>query len=277
MSFNPPQHTLYLNNLGASAIRTGDLDQAITILAQALAAVKQRAHLNEEEKHHSLLHHRHNECDLSEFMSYHAMDASSKQHPSNTFVTVTDNEAYVHRYPIELPTTEKDGDEQHPISLMVTVQCMTILFNLALAFHLRGMRTPSTTTSSSNHQMQNPIDEHQREREFAVQNAIELYELCYEMMGSENMNPGIYFLMNLANNLGHCHGMLHVHDKSKKCFEHLLSMQMYMIDTIGFTTNGTNNSGLQASAEDNVMTTALERFFQNTSNLILNDCCASAA
>lgn len=266
MSFNPPQHTLYLNNLGASAIRNGDLDHAITVLAQALAAVKQRAHLNEEERSF----HQHQEADLSEVMSHHALDTLKQP---NSYITVTDNEAYVHRYPIELPTMEKDGEE-HPISLMVTVQCMTILFNLALAFHLRGMR-PSTPTTMSSNQL-HPIVDEQQEREFALRNAIELYELCYEMMGSENMNPGLYFLMNLANNLGHCHGLLNIHDKSKKCFEHLLSMQMYMIDTIGFNANG-NNVQASSSNESTVMTTAIESFFQNTSNLILNDCCASAA
>ena len=66
--------------------------------------------------------------------------------------------------------------------------------------------------------------------------------------------------------------MLHSYEKAQKCFEHLLSMQMYLMDTID--PNNKTESVLMGDGGDEQ---PFQGFMQNTSLLILSDCCASAA
>ena len=249
------QEIALLNNDGVQAVRNGSLDQAITVLAEALSAAKQRSQLCEEQQEQ--LHQRfEDEYDFSEWMSQHAMEMTRQ--PIKYNVNGPGAHIYVYQYPIDLPTNNDEGNVGTSPSL-VSVQCMTILFNLALTFHLRGLS-----------QTHNLSDE---EREFSITNAIELYELCYEMMGNEHLNPGLFFLMSLANNLGHCHAMVQQLEKAQKCFEHLLSMQMYLTDAIEQEQSNNRND----KAETDKVVSTFEGFFKNTSLLILNDCCASAA
>ena len=295
-NINIQQRILCLNNQGVQFIREGNLDDAIPILAEALSAIKQRTvneaqeHSNEEEDQDEEMKEVHGDDDededyiISEWFTHllMAMPVSTKKKKTN-FGPSTPSPCgsycygYVHQSPIELPMDGKDD-----IAAMLNVQLVIVMFNLAMAFHLNGldaiaMSMPSASSSSS--------AEAATSTKAILQNAVNFYELCYAMMGSEQLNVGLYFLMCLANNLGQCHAMLNCQEKSNKCFEHLLSMQMYLMDTTDDrpTTNTTSTSNTTTidDDDDNVMSSSLsyilEGFFQNTSYLILSDTCASAA
>ena len=199
---------------------------------------------------------------------------------------------YVYSYPIELPI---DDD----IAIILKVQCVTIMFNLAMAFHLLGLKNSSS--SQMYHHRQSDKDDNNNNnnnsavRVWAFENAIAMYELCYEMMGSEQINPGLQFIMSLTNNLGHAHAMLHSFEKAKICWQQLLSIQMFLVDSsetattaateeTTTTTIPTVGGGAAAdSSSDNDTSnhrrfvSPWEGFFDNTSSLILNNICASAA
>ena len=245
MSYRQQQRAneiILLNNEGARFIQSGDIDSAIEILADALNAVKLFSRTVDKK-------HRQQNLELSDWLTQ-CMEATKK---NNTAQPTSSDEVdsssssqplgYVYRSPIALPTNDLTAT-------FVNVQCVTIMFNLALAFHLRGIQKNENTVE---------------EQEWALQNAVSMYELCYEMMGTELINPGLFFMMTITNNLGHAHATLHIYDKAQKCFEHLLSMQMYLMDSID------NKDEVMADEQP------FEGFMQNTSLLILSDCCASAA
>ena len=294
------QRIRFLNNQGVKFIRDGNFDDAIPTLADALAAIKQRA---VQEAHYQQQQQQQDEdeemekldlCDdedqdyiISEWFTQLVMSMPvKKEQPPKTKTTFgpsssasfrSSSYGHVHRSPIELPLLD-GGDD---IATMLNVQLVIVIFNLAMAFHLNGLDAISSSRSSASPTAVATTTA-------AILNAINMYELCYEMMGSEQLNVGLVFLMCLANNLGHCHALLNSTDKANKCFEHLLSMQMYLMDT---TTNefptptsstsndngNDNDDNVTSSSQSSSPASLFEGFLQNTSYLILCDTCASAA
>jgi hypothetical protein len=145
--------------------------------------------------------------------------------------------------PIELPTKMEMPIQAYSISVM---------FNLAVAFHLKGLR----------HQLQS-----EQGYVATLDSARRLYDLCYEMMMQERINPGLEFVMAIANNLGHLQGALQAYDKARVCFEYLLSIQMLVLEC----------NGGRCTSEDEFTRATWAGFCHNTSQLILSNCCASAA
>jgi tetratricopeptide (TPR) repeat protein len=88
----------------------------------------------------------------------------------------------------------------------------TLLFNLALAYHLAGnvAKDPSA----------------QRKK---LKKALTFYKLTYTMM-QDTMDTGIMETLAIVNNLGHVQHALGDVDKAKQCYEHLLSTIMYVSD-----------------------------------------------
>ena len=202
---------------------------------------------------------------------------------------------FVYQTPLQLPLKDE-------LSTNMSIQCLTVMFNLALAFHVQGMML-------ANNQSQ------QKQHGDLLRNSIQMYELCYEMMSTEyNLNPGIYFIMSLTNNLGCAHATLGGDDniyKSHKCFYHLLSMQMYVTDSMELettevgghgagtgSTTATNDTQNVKDGDDNdddngniamdildepspessmLLSSPFDGFLHNTSRFILHDNCASAA
>ena len=245
MNFENQRRILFLNNNGVQCIRNGQLDDAITTLANALQDIKHNAAVEMEQGNQQQCN---GEC-ISEWFTQLFMLAKERHATSTTYTSMS---GHVHQSPIELPMDDE-------IAMVTSVQSVAVLFNLAMAFHLLGMQ-----------QLQQQQGQ-QANAATTIQNAIHVYELCYEMMGSEEMNVGLYFLMCLANNLGHCHALLGDEEKAQKCFEHLLSMQMYLMDA-----EATSGGGENKNVGDQLVSSC-EGFLQNTSHLILSDCCASAA
>ena len=273
------QQILSMNNKGVRCLQNGDLESAITILADALQAIKQcdavSSSAAQGQRHFP--QHMNLEQWFTNIISTKATTSSSTtQFQNGTCEDQQDDEecfqidlsiaGYVYRYPIELPTSTTCDLEA---SLSPQVQCLTVLFNLALGFHLKGLHYDSCDS--------------QEEQDWAIDNAITVYELLHDIMASQSINPGLLFMACLANNLGQAHTMLELYDKAQSCFEYLLSIQTYLTDNMpGMTSSSSsdsnNNNKTQSRTQDQHHTMApWEGFLYNTTSLVLSDCCAGAA
>jgi hypothetical protein len=63
-----------------------------------------------------------------------------------------------------------------------------------------------------------------------LQRVVSLYEFALEIQ-EQARTPSPYFSMVTMNNLGHAQQMLGNKEKSKSCFDHLLSILMILIDS----------------------------------------------
>ena len=153
-------------------------------------------------------------------------------------------------------------DESHFTGITLS---LIILFNLALAHHLKAIATIASNTNSSSNSLK------------VLQQALQLYELAYQFhvdyvqqqMSSSGALSGEYnrsidalrFTMIVSNNLGEIHRVAGNSAKHEMCLQHLLSAIMYMVDCklVGMD-----------SAE-------MDGFYHNVSPIMLADTCAQAA
>ena len=193
---DPSTSIVDLNNRGVEYLYLGQTDTAVVALAHALAAVKQRSMTmsQEQESRPPIVV---NDEDLSDWFSSLLMTSGDdgrsssatsrrrrtrtrQQHQQLSSSTTT----FLYQEPIELPMDNE-------MSTLLNVQCVTVMFNLAMAFHLRAL---AATGSNDN------VHQQLQQQQHFLHNAIQMYELCYEMMSTdESFNPGLYFIMCLAN------------------------------------------------------------------------------
>ena len=264
------------NNRGTQLLRCGQYDLAIPILADGLAVAK--AESNRKTQQEQQQRSRAMITDIDEWFTELIVESQSKR--SSTVSSLQQRHGYVYQSPIDLDI----------VDVMCTsslgVQCMVLMYNMALAFHLNGLN-------------ESGVEDDVEEQICMIRNAIEMYEICYELMSTENINPGLHFIMILANNLGQSHLLMGNYEKGQQCFEHLLSIQMYVTDnTLGKKNPGQQQQqqqqrrssrieGLeddhhhqqlqQQQQHEEPPITAWDGFLSNTSMLILSNCCASAA
>ena len=256
MTFQKRLNIVALNQRGVMSIRRCSYDRAISEFTHALTILRD-LHEDEAEKGHrqpSAVEAQ-IEYETEIIMIDEQTKESSAWSPSEGIHQDLDFSAhlknpsfgYVYQDPINISMES---------STLVQAYIIAVMFNLALAFHLHGLQ-------QLHHQQQ----QHRAASRngHGLENALRLYELCYEMLASERINPGLCFIMVLANNLGHVHTMFRSYDKARQCFEHLLSILVYRMD-----------------CNDTIDTTEFtqatwEGFVCNTSSLVLKDCCASAA
>jgi hypothetical protein len=227
-----------INHYGATLLRHGDFDGAILSFTQALSSIRSLCQLGcctvkgDFETEITLIQG-HSKTSLDTSLFHSDQDDSN---PSSFF-------GFVYPMPIEIPTE---------MEMPIQAYSIAVMFNLAIAFHLKGLR----------HHLQSEQD-----YIATLDSARRLYELCYEMMMHERINPGLEFVMAIANNLGHLQNVLQAYDKARVCFEHLLSIQMLVLES--------NGGG--CTSEDEFTRATWAGFCHNTSQLILSNCCASAA
>jgi tetratricopeptide (TPR) repeat protein len=168
--------------------------------------------------------------------------------------------------------------------LPLQVHSVSVMFNLALSCHTQGLSLRRQGQFQEGNQ--------------ALDHARGLYELSYEMMASEKFNPGVYLIMAIANNLGQLYYMLENYTKARHCWNHLLSIQMFVTQTNSYgcvsgivippTTilpshhhhHGNNSMTTSDINQERVIVMAAaawEGFSQSASMLILTDGCAPAA
>ncbi|KAG7344638.1 hypothetical protein IV203_019030 [Nitzschia inconspicua] len=158
---------------------------------------------------------------------------------------------------------------------------LVIIFNLALAHHLMGIRRnniKNTGSSSWNNSVPN-MDVNYDSK--ALKKALQLYELAYqlhvdeqqmaattncathhqqredreeaqEQEGFESKRMGMLrFTMIVSNNLGEIHRVAKNTTKHVMCLQHLLSTIMYMVDGHFLMDNNNNNNNNNNDNQDN--------------------------
>ena len=218
-----------LNNHGAWSITCGNYDYAIKILSTAIKCL--RASNNEEAGSPTIV-----ECNLHRFMAddhdNNDLDISNDKiqtDHADDFHSVLHQQRFIHQKPIEIPSWYS----QLPGSQSNTTVTTTIIFNLALAYHLSGVTTIanhttcviSATTSSST----NRITSQTRSR---LTTAATLYEqsLVMNWMKREEEAWAPHFLLATLNNLGQVYDALGHRETSEKWNRRLLQCLMLFSD-----------------------------------------------
>jgi tetratricopeptide (TPR) repeat protein len=203
---------------------------------------------------------------------------------------------------------------KHRHNMGVTLS-LIIIFNLALAHHLMGITSKQQeqqhhenggSSSNINTSIRMTVDNK------LLQKALQLYELAYQLHVDEQhaAAAAIYattsyndptvmsqeyiyqqqeqrlgmlrFTLIVSNNLSEIHRVMNSPVKHNLCLEHLLSTLMYLIDGHYLTEEDSFNTTTATSIGSNprinsIAKEELDGFLRNTSSLMLQDNCASAA
>ena len=217
--------------------------------------------------------------------------------------------------------TNDDVDSECNTTMTESYDSLVVMFNLALSYQLKAAAglgsvatsasaAAGTTTTASYHDLFEEI-------QWNITQSLSLYELCNAVLECENINAGPFFIMALTNNVGQCHSMTTstssstssstpssmmvmttpmtaptsssittTEMKAKRCFQHLLSIQMYLIDNNGGNSSdhGDDDAPMASTTTSQPQPQTQQRlvidegFLHNTSRfVILNNCSAQAA
>jgi tetratricopeptide (TPR) repeat protein len=206
------------NNAGAHYIDTNRFDEAINMITGALQEFRLIQHSFPQD-----LAQIQNPITLQE----EKIDESEEDYGRCVFV---------YKRPIRI----QQGSE--PTSS--TMVSFILIFNLALAYHLKS----ATTTI------------HQRTAQMLLQKSRSLYELAYQLMVSKPEAFSVRVSLVLSNNLGQVLQSMEVFDKARECFSHVLSTVMYLKDI-----------GMDGEVPE------ISEFLRSTTHLVLEQATAAAA
>jgi tetratricopeptide (TPR) repeat protein len=217
-----------LNNEGIESLKAKSYQQAMNLFSRGLSLVKQ------------VLAEHEDEMDQDEEGKDQEMPCQFIRPELDISKTCTGAEyssGFIFRSAMTVPLCS----ENEPLCFKVYVQLsFVLLYNLALGHHLSALNS--------------------NEREKELHKALCLYELAYTIQMAEGIELTVLQTMAIINNLGQIHWILGSEEKSRQCFQHLLSTIMFL-----------NDCGDSAVVEN------LEGFLCNVLPLISNNVCASAA
>lgn len=205
------------NNNAVSMLENGDFEHAISNFARALNLARTlmtRSRERSSEKRPAVISfdkcmersrvERVNALKESEMIteqeSYRTTCKQQQQQQHGSFMYKTAMKVQ----PCDLPSTR----EAHVFMAVVLV------FNAALAYQLAGDQLHQENLSNI----------------IFVRKAIKLYRLAYNIYHEETIGASPYFCMAIVNNLGLLYQESQCVDKADKCFQHLLSTLMFLVD-----------------------------------------------
>jgi tetratricopeptide (TPR) repeat protein len=214
-----------LNNRAVVMINAGELEAAISTIGEALHTSWEMADKAEQRTHHLPLH-----LTLDGLMTKCVhLDNSGDRQEQKTFM---------YRRAICINDAAEDTTYSYESRVVVTA---VIIFNLALAYQLAAANTT------------NGNDRYLRK-------AAKLYKLAIRMPHEEQLESSTLFSMTCINNVGLVYQDLRDIVAAQKCFEHLLSTLMFLVDC----------------GETDVVPD-MDGFFMNTSHLVVTQTSAAAA
>ena len=276
-----------LNNSAASYIELGQHNEAIKRLKQALHLIKQSSSGAADNNNNATSSKPTNEqvvcccsnyCSLNECMVY-----SEENTPVDLFNNVimdtaetTHNVSITASFSTSKQTATEDDRSDHTYihqrPLYITPRCLVegynlgrflsllVLFNLALAHHLKFVSI--STLSMNNSNAAATTNSTTRVRPLALRKVLRLYELTYNLLleiftherqqqcddtlctntntnvntytdtsgASSIIDPSLRFSIIICNNLSQVHKILQNQEKHKRILRKLLSMLMYVVD-----------------------------------------------
>lgn len=193
-----------LNNEGIAHLEAHRYDQAIPSITKALGIVREEL-----------------SCSRSRCSCSGCVCSSKKQEGNDPVFHFQKSEQVLPRG-VSIPEGEEDGDELFVFKRAMVIplkaappECydyyvslsFIILFNLALAYHLRGLATECQRT---------------------LRKALRLYEMAYTVHIKEDLTLTALQAMAIVNNMGQIHAELGSSENSQECFQSLLSTFMYV-------------------------------------------------
>jgi tetratricopeptide (TPR) repeat protein len=198
------------NNEGVSLIESGLYDEAITEFSKGLTLVKQVLALQgdnqvdeaasdsmktfTEPASHSPICH---------FHKTQESDVTKECRDQEEFLI---DEPFIFRAPLYIQSRVTD----HTSFTYHVKSSFMLLYNLALTHHLSALKGHNTQKR--------------------LQKALKLYELAYSIQMTEDIQLTVLQTMAIVNNLGLVHAALEDKEKSRQCFQHLLSSIMFLHD-----------------------------------------------
>lgn len=217
------QLAIELNSQGVTLIENGKFEAAIPILSEALKASK-------EDFSSSLV-----DEDIGIHSKRTSLDECMVSNSADVDQLSTSDGQYVYGSCIQIPSSIKATYYESGIPLV----SVAIIFNLALAHHL--------------------LAKSMNQSEKLLNTAAKLYELAYALQSEECMENTSFFCLATINNLGSIFKCLDRREDAAICFQHLLSMLMFLVDCGG---------SKQESEYDG--------FFRNTSYIFKHEVAAAA-
>jgi tetratricopeptide (TPR) repeat protein len=198
------------NNEGVSLIESGRFDEAIIEFSKGLTLVKQILALQGDDQADEAAS---DSMDTSAEPSSHSPSYHFHKMQEPKAITecegqeeVVGNAPFIFRAPICI--------QSHPFDHMsfkyYVESSFMLLYNLALTHHLSAL-------SGNNSQKR-------------LRKALSLYELAYTIQMTEDIQLTVLQTMAIINNLGQIHTALGDEEKSRQCFQHLLSSIMFLND-----------------------------------------------
>lgn len=188
-----------LNNTSGELIACGDYDGAISRLSNALVLSRQVLEDACEPSNASL------DVTLDKCMSLSQLTCMA-QSPLTCGDDESDGSLFLYRRAIVLPEGARCCYETSVISSVV------IIFNLALCHQLAAERDATR-------------------RMKYLKKAAKLYDLAHSLYHEKNsFDESAFFLVASVNNLGLVYQELHETRTAEKCFQHLLSTLMFLVD-----------------------------------------------
>lgn len=204
-----------LNNLGASHISNGNFSEAVKRLVSAHLAARESFRISPGHEVQQ------QEEDVSFFSkNYSLLDQimlESLGHCKNDVIKPTFHESdldyFVYARPIEIPQNLPYEHHEAP-----TIVFVSILFNLALAYHMEAMAISRKEDCAAQAAL--------------TRRALQLYRMAFRCHNNQPEAQGGYgklaepsniLLLALINNSGHTYHMLGENKDSSKCFEHLFA------------------------------------------------------
>ena len=241
------EQVIELNNCAALHIESGDFDEAVLELTEAL-------HQFRLMKRPLFSSSTNVDCDSSKNVSHLSLflnDDDDDDEDVKALIHDTDDgedseELFVYRHPIRIERNPNEIPELgHTTSTFLS---FSVIFNMAICYHLQA------SCCEKEHK------EDTEEGQFLLEKSKHLYELGYRLLRSEDFSFSIRISLALTNNLGQVLKNLQEHQKADLCFERLLSTVMFLMD---------------CGADDELY--EIDGFIRNTLYLVLKKPAASAA
>jgi tetratricopeptide (TPR) repeat protein len=213
------RQAIALNNHAALEIAVGNYEFAISLLRDAHRSAKQTK--MDDESPCSSLAAVSLEQSLELWMRQTATPAAVWDSDNDC-----DEQGFVCRHAIHIPISPVPSSQFQP------AVAIAIIFNLALAYHLRGLASTRTATTSSTISSTSKEEEEQSSAA-SLKKAVKLYEYAFKLyrvtdkVGCTNPEKAL-FLMGTVNNSGQIYHVLGREDAAATCFQELLSTLMVL-------------------------------------------------
>jgi hypothetical protein len=212
------------NNRAVAMINAGEIEAAISTICEALHTSRYLVEEAEETTHFTL----HLTLDGLMTNCVHLHNSGDSQ----------EQKTFMHRCAIHIDDTAEDTTCSYESRAVVSA---VLIFNLALAYQLAAAKT---TTGNDRY----------------LKKAAKLYGLANRMSHEEQLESSTLFSMTCINNMGLVYQDLRDIVAAQKCFEHLLSTLMFLVDC----------------GEADVVPD-MDGFLMNTSHLVVAQASAAAA